>query len=63
LPTQTVVSQTNLFFAALCAYIKLKALKMATKLNQFALKAKLYLAALRTAYDTLATLRPVRLAA
>jgi hypothetical protein len=62
-PTQTVVSQTNHLFAALCAYIKLEALKTATKLNHFAIKAKLYLAALRTAYDTLAAMQPVRLAA
>jgi hypothetical protein len=62
-PTQTVVSQTNHLFAALCAYIKLEALKTSTKLNHFAIKAKLYLAALHTAYDTLATMHPVRLAA
>jgi hypothetical protein len=62
-PTQTVVSQTNHFFAALCAYVKLEWLKSSTKLNHFAIKAKLYLAALRTAFDTLAAMRPVRLAA
>jgi hypothetical protein len=62
-PTQTVVSQTNHFFAALCAYVKLEWLKTATKLNHFAIKAKLYLAALRTAFDTLAAMQPLRLAA
>lgn len=62
-PTQTVVSQTNHFFAALCAYLKLEWLKSSTKLNHFAIKAKLYLTALKTAFDTLATLNPVRLAA
>jgi hypothetical protein len=62
-PTQTVVSQTNHFFAALCAYIKLEWLKTTTKLNHFAIKAKLYLAALRTAFDALAAMHPVRLAA
>lgn len=62
-PTQTVVSQTNHLFAALCAYIKLESLKTSTKLNHFAIKAKLYLAALRTAYDTLAAMQPIRLAA
>jgi hypothetical protein len=62
-PTQTVVSQTNHFFAALCAYVKLESLKSATKLNHFAIKAKLYLTAIKTAYDALAALQPIRLAA
>lgn len=62
-PTQTVVSQTNHFFAALCAYIKLESLKSSTKLNHFAIKAKLYLTAIKTAYQALAALQPIRLAA
>lgn len=40
-PTQTVTTQTNHFFATLCGYIKLELLKGTTKLNHFALKAKL----------------------
>jgi DDE superfamily endonuclease len=59
-PTQTVTTQTNHFFAALCGFIKLERLKMKTKLNHFALKAKLYLAALHSAFTTLRTLTPVR---
>jgi len=62
-PTQTVTSQSNHFFAALCAYLKLEWLKSATKLNHFAIKTKLYLAAIKTAYETLAAMEPVRLAA
>jgi hypothetical protein len=62
-PTQTVTSQTNHFFAALCAFLKLEWLKSATKLNHFAIKAKLYLSALKTAYDALAAFDPVRLTA
>jgi len=62
-PTQTVVSQTNHFFAALCAYLKLEWLKSSAKLNHFAIKAKLYLSAIKTAYDALAALQPIRLAA
>jgi hypothetical protein len=62
-PTQTIVSQTNHFFAALCAYLKLEWLKSATKLNHFAIKSKLYLSAVKTAFDTLAAMNPVRLAA
>jgi len=59
-PTQTVTTQTNHFFAALCGFIKLERLKGKTKLNHFALKAKLYLNALHSAFATLRTLTPVR---
>ena len=59
-PTQTVTTQTNHFFAALCGFIKLERLKMGTKLNHFALKSKLYLNALRSAFCTLRTLTPVQ---
>lgn len=62
-PTQTVNTQTNHFFAALCGYIKLELLKSSTQLNHFALKAKLYFAALQSAYQMLNTLQPIRLAA
>jgi DDE superfamily endonuclease len=59
-PTQTVTTQTNHFFAALCGFIKLERLKRGTKLNHFALKSKLYLNALRSAFSTLRTLTPVQ---
>ena len=62
-PTQTVTTQTNHFFAALCGYIKLELLKSDTQLNHFALKAKLYLHAVQSAYATLRDLNPTRLAA
>jgi len=62
-PTQTVTTQTNHFFAALCGYIKLELLKGDTQLNHFALKAKLYLHAIQSAYATLQELHPARLAA
>jgi hypothetical protein len=62
-PTQTVTTQTNHFFAALCGYIKLELLKCDTKLNHFALKSKLYLHAIHSAYATLRQLNPPRLAA
>jgi hypothetical protein len=48
-PTQTVTSQANHLFAALCAFIKLEWLRKTTKLNHFALKSKLYVAALHSA--------------
>ena len=55
-PTQTVTTQTNHFFAALCGFVKLERLKMRTQLNHFALKSKLYLNALHSAFATLRTL-------
>jgi hypothetical protein len=62
-PAHTVTTQTNHFFAALCAYIKLELLKDSTKLNHFALKAKLYQRALQVAFDTLQQFHPPTLAA
>ena len=62
-PTQTVATQTNHFFAALCGYIKLELLKSSTNLNHFALKSKLYFSAIQSAYQRLNLLQPVRLAA
>lgn len=62
-PTKTVTTQSNHIFASMCAYIKLEMLKVSTHTNHFALKSKLYLQALRTAFDALQDLQPVRLAA
>jgi DDE superfamily endonuclease len=58
-PTQTVTTQANHFFAALCGYIKLELLKDTTKLSHFALKSKFYLQAIQSAYATLRQLNPV----
>ena len=62
-PTQTERTQTNHFFAALCGYIKLERLKIKTRQNHFALKSKLYLKALLTAFQTLRELNQVHLSA
>ena len=62
-PTQTVATQTNHLFASLWAYIKLEWLRKATKLNHFALKSKLYVAALHCAFDSLRQLQPIHLPA
>jgi len=62
-PTRTVTTQSNHFFAALCGYIKLEMLKVSTKINHFALKSKLYMKAVRMAFDTLYDLQPIRLSA
>lgn len=62
-PTQTVITQSNHVFASMCAFIKLEMLKVSTKTNHFALKAKLYLCALQSAFQKLNELQLVRLAA
>lgn len=62
-PTQTETTQTNHFFAALCGYIKLERLKIKTKKNHFALKSKLYLKALLSAFQTLQELNQSHLSA
>ena len=60
-PTQTVATQTNHLFASLCAYIKLEWLRKTTTLNHFALKTKLYVVALQSAFETLRQLQPILL--
>ena len=62
-PTQTETTQTNHFFAALCGYIKLERLKIKTSKNHFALKSKLYLKALLSAFQTLRNLNQIHLSA
>ncbi|MDQ3750765.1 MAG: IS701 family transposase, partial [Acidobacteriota bacterium] len=62
-PTQTMTTQTNHFFAALCGYIKLERLKIKTEQNHFALKSKLYLKALLSAFQTLKDLNHLHLSA
>jgi len=62
-PTQTVVTQTNHFFAAVWAFVKLELLKSETRLNHFALKTKLYVAALHSAFTQLRQLQAVSFAA
>ena len=56
-PTRTETTQPNHLFASLCAYVKLEKLKIKTKLNHFALKSKLYLSAVKSAYGELVKLK------
>ena len=56
-PTRTVTTQTNHFFACLYAYTKLERLKMKTALNHYALKTKIYVSALQSAYQELQDLQ------
>jgi len=62
-PTRTPTTQRNHFFASLCAYIKLEALKIKTGVGHFTIKSKIYLSALKTAYAELVKLNPQPLAA
>src|SRR5256885_1225988 len=62
-PTRTETTQRNHLFASLCAYLKLESLKLTTGHNHFALKSKIYLSALRSAYDELVKLKPQPLTA
>jgi hypothetical protein len=62
-PTQTVVTQTNHFVAALGAFVKLELLQSTTKLNHFALKTKLHVTALHSAFAQLRKLQPISFAA
>jgi len=56
-PTKTVRTQQNHFFASIYAYFKLEMLKIKTKLNHFALKAQLYMQALKASMNELRKLR------
>ena len=46
-------NQTNHFFSALYAFVKLEVLTMKTFLNHFALKSKIYVSALKIAFEEL----------
>jgi DDE superfamily endonuclease len=56
-PTRTTTTQRNHFFASLCAYIKLERLRLGIGLNHFALKSKIYLSALQSAFAELVKLK------
>jgi hypothetical protein len=50
-------NQTNHFFSALYAFVKLEALSIKTSLNHFALKSKVYVSALKIAFQELQKLQ------
>jgi IS4 transposase len=62
-PTRTKRTQSNHFFLSLCAFVKLETLKIKTKCHHFALKNKLYMAALQAAFGQLQKLQPSNLLA
>ena len=62
-PTGIAHTQKNHIFACFFAFVKLERLRIKTKLNHFALKTKLYVAALHSAFATLRQFQPIQLAA
>ena len=62
-PTRTKRTQSNHFFLSLCAFVKLETLKIKTRCSHFALKNKLYVAALQAAFGQLQKLQPSSLLA
>lgn len=60
-PTRTKRTQSNHLFLSLCAFVKLETLKIKSQCSHFALKSKLYMAALQAAFGQLQTLQPSNL--
>jgi len=56
-PVRRVITQNNHVFAVLYATFKLECLKIKQHLNHFALRARLYLKAIRVAFDELQVLK------
>lgn len=56
-PTRKVQTQSNHLFAAIMAYVKLEKLKFVQRLNHFAIKSKIYLAAMKAALNQLNILK------
>lgn len=52
-PTKTVKTQSNHFVLSILAYVKMEWLKQRTNQNHFAMKARIYQAALKAAHDEL----------
>jgi len=55
-PTHTIKTQTNHFILSILAYEKLEWLKERNNMNHFAMKTKIYQAALKAAYEELKNL-------
>jgi len=58
-PTRTTKTQNNHVFASIMAYIKLEKLKFTQQMNHFAMKSKIYLAALKAAFKELEHLKEI----
>ncbi len=58
-PTKTIRTQSNHCFASIYAFVKLERMKLATKMNHFALRSCMYLKAVQAAFQELQSLRPL----
>lgn len=56
-PARRVNAQSNHIFASIAAVFKMECLKIRTKPNHFALRSKLYLKAVRSAFEELQKLK------
>jgi hypothetical protein len=56
-PTKTVRTQSNHVFASIWAFVKLERIKLATSMNHFALRSRMYLEAVQAAFRELQALR------
>jgi hypothetical protein len=56
-PARSMQTQAMHLFASICAFIKLEQLKIKEAKNQFALKARLYLKAIKAAFEELSNLK------
>jgi hypothetical protein len=56
-PTKTIRTQTNHVFSSIYAFFKLERLKLATKMNHFAIRSVIYLKAVRASYEELQRMR------
>lgn len=52
-PTKILRTQSNHIFASMFAYVKLEKIRLSKSLNHFAIKSKIYLAAIKSAYQEL----------
>lgn len=56
-PTRKVKTQKNHLYASILSYVKLERYKLTTSLNHFAIKSRLYIAALKAAFKELNELK------
>ena len=56
-PTKVMTSQLNHIFLSVCGFIKLERLRLNYKMNHFAIKEKIYIEALRVAYQKVGDLK------
>jgi len=56
-PTKTIKTQCNHIYASVMAFVKLEVLKVSKAISQYALKSKLYLKGMQSAFDELSNIK------